>query len=236
MQVNEATPTTLSVVLPMKIEEWSDDLPLKNTFSVGILPLCISQINGKACTEPEENSQILERLGDVKSANDALRSGPDYRVNFLVMKYLSAILPEKLLRPILKSHSTMVFSNLVGPQEVKVLGHSLKNIAFWIPNRQGSHFLKISSAKIVVIVWFADGIVSRSCTGIGCSLLTYRGYLHLSLLADKALVQDEKALSQILEDTVNEIDKLYDKLTLSFFSRKLRRSASTPMKKGTMFL
>ncbi|XP_076672390.1 uncharacterized protein LOC143371289 [Andrena cerasifolii] len=206
LRVNEATPTTLSVVLPMQIEEWSDDLPLKNTFSVGILPLCISQINGKACTDPAENSQILERLGDVKSANDALRSGPDYRVNFLVMKYLSAILPEKLLRPILKSHSTMVFSNLVGPQEVKVLGHSLKNIAFWIPN--------------------------RSCTGIGCSLLTYRGYLHLSLVADKALVQDEKALSLILEDTVNEIDKLYDKLTLSFFTRKLRRSASTPMKKA----
>lgn len=111
------------------------DLAFQNNFSVGILPLCVSAVNGKEFSHPSDNSQILERLEDVKRANDTLRSSLDYKVNFLVMKYISAILPEKLLRPILKSHSTMVFSNLVGPQEVKILGHSLKNIVFWIPNR-----------------------------------------------------------------------------------------------------
>ncbi|XP_076246370.1 uncharacterized protein LOC143186570 [Calliopsis andreniformis] len=206
IRMNEPTPRTLSVVLPTKIEEWSEDLPLQNNFSVGILPLCISRVNDKEFPDPAENSQILERLEDVKKANEALRNSLDYRVNFLVMKYISGILPEKLLRPILKSHSTMVFSNLVGPQKVKIMGHSLKNIVFWIPN--------------------------RSYTGIGCSLLTYRGYLHLSLVADKALVPNEKALTQILEDTVDEIDNLYDRLTLSFFSKKLRRSMSTPTKKA----
>ncbi|XP_076623656.1 uncharacterized protein LOC143343043 [Colletes latitarsis] len=206
LRMNEPTPNKLSVVLPTKIEELCENLPLQNNFSVGILPLCISQINGKASIDPRENSQILERLEDVKTANDALRTSPDYTVNFLVMKYLSAVLPEKLLRPIFQSHSTMVFSNLVGPQEVKILGHLLKNLVFWIPN--------------------------RSYTGIGCSLLTYRGYLHLSLVADKALVQNEKALTEILENTVSEIDSLYDRLTLSIFSKKLRRSISTPMKKA----
>lgn len=205
LNINEFVPTKLSVVLPMKIEEWSENFPLQNNISVGILPLCISQIKGKQLADPRENSQILERLEDIRKANDVLRKSPDYTVNFLVMKYLSAMLPDKFLRPILKSHSTMVFSNLVGPQEVKLLGHPLKNIVFWIPN--------------------------RSYTGIGCSLLTYRGYLHLSLIADKALVQSEKALTKILENTVNEIDNLYDRLTLSFFSKKLHRSISTPTKK-----
>lgn len=80
--------------------------------------------------------------------------------------------------------------------------------------------------------FFYHYIIFRSYTGIGCSLLTYRGYLHLSLIADKALVQSEKALTRILENTVNEIDNLYDRLTLSFFSKKLHRSISTPTKKG----
>ncbi|XP_033366890.1 uncharacterized protein LOC117243479 [Bombus vosnesenskii] len=206
LRMNEPVPTKLSVVLPMKIEEWSENLPLQNNFSVGILPLCISQINGKQLADPRENSQLLERLDAIKRANDSLRKSPDYKVNFLVMKYLTAVLPDKFLRPIFKSYSTMVFSNLVGPQEVKLMGHPLKNIVFWIPN--------------------------RSYTGIGCSLLTYRGYLHLSLIADKALVQNEKALTRILENTVNEIDNLYDRLTLSFFSKKLHRSISTPTKKA----
>ncbi|XP_043587412.1 uncharacterized protein LOC122569844 isoform X2 [Bombus pyrosoma] len=206
LRINEPVPTKLSVVLPMKIEEWSENLPLQNNFSVGILPLCISQINGKQLADPRENSQLLERLDAIKRANDSLRKSPDYKVNFLVMKYLTAVLPDKFLRPIFRSYSTMVFSNLVGPQEVKLMGHPLKNIVFWIPN--------------------------RSYTGIGCSLLTYRGYLHLSLIADKALVQNEKSLTRILENTVNEIDNLYDRLTLSFFSKKLHRSISTPTKKG----
>ncbi|XP_015429994.1 PREDICTED: uncharacterized protein LOC107186611 [Dufourea novaeangliae] len=206
VRTNEPIPDTLSVVLPTKIEEWSENHPLQNNISVGILPLCLSKISGKASANPMENSQILERLEDVRAANDALKKGPDHRVNFLVIKYLSAVLPEKFLRPILKSHSTMVFSNLVGPREVKILGHSVKNIVFWIPN--------------------------RNLTGIGCSLLTYRGYLHLSMVADKALVKNEKSLTQILESTVHEIDNLYEKLTLSFFSKKLRRSMSTPTKKA----
>ncbi|CAL7936347.1 unnamed protein product [Xylocopa violacea] len=206
LRMNEPVPTKLSIVLPMKIEEWSKDLPLQNNFSVGILPLCISQIKGKQLADPLQNSQILERLEDIKKANDALKRRPDYMVNFLVMKYLSAVLPDQFLRPIFKSYSTMVFSNLVGPQEVKILGHSLKNIVFWIPNRVN--------------------------TGMGLSLLTYRGYLHLSLIADKALVQNEKSLMRILENTVNEIDNLYDRLTLSFFSKRLRRSMSTPTKKA----
>ncbi|XP_053995086.1 uncharacterized protein LOC128885206 [Hylaeus volcanicus] len=202
LNMNEPTPNKLSVILPTKLEEWSENFPLQNNFSVGILPLCVSQINGKPSTDPRENSQILERLEDVKSANDALRTSPDYLANFLVMKYISAVLPERFLRPMLESQCTMVFSNLVGPQEAKILGHSLKNIVFWIPN--------------------------RSYTGIGCSLLTYRGYLHMSLVADKALVQNDTALTEILENTVSEIDNLYDKLTLSFFSKKLRRSIQHP--------
>lgn len=133
----------------MKIEEWSENLPLQNNFSVGILPLCISQINGKQLADPRENSQLLERLDAIKRANDSLRKSPDYKVNFLVMKYLTAVLPDKFLRPIFRSYSTMVFSNLVGPQEVKLMGHPLKNIVFWIPNRLQVFFMPYTSCPLI---------------------------------------------------------------------------------------
>ncbi|KAG7211891.1 hypothetical protein KM043_011102 [Ampulex compressa] len=205
LQVDIIPPDRLTVVLPYRMEMSKDTLTLENNFSVGLLPLCISEINEQICYDPMKDPKILERLQDVTVANDKLRSGLDYTINFWVMKYLSAILPDVLLRPLLESHSTMVFSNLVGPKEVHILGHSLKNIAFWIP--------------------------SRSTTGIGCSLLSYRGYLHLSLAADKALVQNEKLLAKILENTVHEIDDLYDRLTASSFAKKFHTVPATSTEK-----
>lgn len=204
-RMDSDAPNRLMVVVPRRVDQAEESFNLKNSFSVGLLPLCISEINGEFSVNPSEDSKIFERLEDVKHANDKLKDGPDYIVNLFTMKYLSALLPEDLLRPLLESHSTMVLSQLPGPQEVQILGHSLKNIVFWVPN--------------------------RNYTGIGCSMLTYRGYLHLSLIADKALIKDEQILSEILENIVHEIDDLYDKLNLSSFSRRCRLT-TTPRKKG----
>lgn len=164
--MNEPVPTKLSVVLPMKIEEWSENLPLQNNFSVGILPLCISQINGKQLADPRENSQLLERLDAIKRANDSLRKSPDYKVNFLVMKYLTAVLPDKFLRPIFRSYSTMVFSNLVGPQEVKLMGYPLKNIVFWIPNRLQVVLVKKTISQRLEVPQFSELLLSGVTRGL----------------------------------------------------------------------
>lgn len=114
----------------------SQKLTFKNRFSVGLLPLCISEVNGIYCGHPADDPRkLLDRLRDVSKSYRKLRSDSDYLVNYWVMTWLSAALPEALLRPFLKSHSTMVFSNLPGPQAVAILGHTLKKISFWIPHR-----------------------------------------------------------------------------------------------------
>lgn len=136
MQINEIPPHSLTVVLPVKMENLKErQVLLSNDISVGLLPLCISKINGKLYSNLDENSRTIERLREIMKLNDKLQGDSDYFINFCLMKFLSSVLPEILLRPLLESHSTMVFSNLSGCQEVQVLGYPVRNIIFWIPNK-----------------------------------------------------------------------------------------------------
>lgn len=205
LRVDQVPPDSLTVVLPIKMENPKDKTYLRNDISVGLLPLCISGINGQVFTNLDEDSRTSERLRDIMKLNNRLKEDLDYLINFWVMKFLSAILPEKLLRPLLESHSTMVFSNLPGCQKVCVAGYPVKNIIFWIPN--------------------------RSYTGIGCSLFTYNELFNLSIVADKALVKDERVFAKILGNTIYEIDKLHESLTSTRFSRKFHRDVKAPMDK-----
>ncbi|KAK2577160.1 hypothetical protein KPH14_003317 [Odynerus spinipes] len=203
LRVDEVPPNSLTVVLPAQMENPKDNVYLANDISVGLLPLCISEINGRVYTNPDDDSRTAERLREIMKLNNQLKEDLDYSINFWVMKFLSAVLPDKFLRPLLQSHSTMAFSNLPGCQEVRIAGYPVKNIIFWIPN--------------------------KSNTGVGCSLFSYNGKLHLSIVADKALVKDEKVFSKILGNTVYEIDKLHENLTSTRFSKKFHHSAKAPM-------
>jgi len=51
--------------------------------------------------------------------------------------------------------------------------------------------------------------IFRGATALGFSLISYGGNLNLSLIADKSIINDEKALIEILEDTVREINHAY---------------------------
>lgn len=187
-QTGKEIPRKLTVVIPTRMEPPQEQLSLRNCFSVGLLSLGISD---DCC-----NSDGVKRLRGVTASHKHLRDEDDYLINFWVMKWFSAILPEGILRPILKSHSTLIFSNLPGPRLVRIAGRWLKNVAFWIPN--------------------------RGTSGIGCSALTYGGLLHMSIAADKAVVDSEEVLATILQNTVNEILNLYETLTLSNFSRSFK--------------
>lgn len=70
-------------------------------------------------------------------------------------------------------------------------------------------------------------IISRDNTAFGFSLLSYGGKLHLSLIADKSIIKDEKPLMEILEDTVHEIEIAYNNITHASMN-----SVKTPMEKG----
>jgi len=42
--------------------------------------------------------------------------------------------------------------------------------------------------------------------------LSYGGNLHLSLIADKSIVKDERSLMELLENTVYEINTAYNSI------------------------
>ncbi|XP_063972705.1 uncharacterized protein LOC135160253 [Diachasmimorpha longicaudata] len=191
--LNEASPKTVTVVIPTRMSAPSKQLSLRNRFSVGLLPLCISKANERELTLSNEETddskygRLLERLRDVSKCSENLRQGPDYLINYWVMTWLSAALPKKILEPFLKSHSTMVFSNLPGPNKINILGNSLEKVAFWIPH--------------------------RGTTGIGVSFLTYGGRAHLSIIVDKGIISDDKILDSIIRGTVDDIQKLHEYIT-----------------------
>ncbi|XP_043289441.1 uncharacterized protein [Venturia canescens] len=189
-KMNEPPPKALTVVIPARMTVPSKRLSLQNDFSVGLLTLCCDEINGESGSRNETREEALfERLIDVSRSSEKLRKDSDYAINFWVMRWLAALLPERLLRPVLESHSTLVFSNLPGPQEVSIVGHRLKNVAFWIPH--------------------------RGRTGLGCSFLTYGGKAHFSISADTALVPSQALLDEIVRNTVTDIEKLHDSISLS---------------------
>lgn len=112
-----------------------ENVTLDNKFSIALLRICIAKANGQTIVEPDRDSQFFKRLQDIARANNELRKSSEILFNFWVMKYLSALLPVKILKAFLLSHNTMAFSNMCGPGKVRILNNSLCNIAFWIPNK-----------------------------------------------------------------------------------------------------
>ncbi|XP_012265160.2 uncharacterized protein LOC105691335 isoform X1 [Athalia rosae] len=209
-QVGESAPKSLTVVLPSRMSVPTNSLILENGFSVGLLPLCISgstEDEAKNIVSKKRNLTILERLFDVAKSSYKLRGEPDYLINFWVMKWVSAILPELLLRPILESHSTIVFSNIPGPREIQILGQRVGSIVFWVPH--------------------------RGTTGIGVSALSYGGNMNFGIMADKAIIKDDKLLRVILENIVEEIDNLHETIFMSHFTKSLHNLSTASMESAS---
>ncbi|RLU16780.1 hypothetical protein DMN91_010848 [Ooceraea biroi] len=135
LRIDKPVPEALTAILPIRMAMPDENMTLDNNFSVALLRVCISSANGRTMLEPNENSQFFERLRDIARASNELKRSPDSLLNFWFMKYLSAILPVRITRALLSSQSTMVFSNMYGPQRVRILDSLLSTVAFWIPNK-----------------------------------------------------------------------------------------------------
>ncbi|KYN02419.1 hypothetical protein ALC62_06799 [Cyphomyrmex costatus] len=206
LSIKKPIPDALTVILPIRMSMPHENLILDNKFSIALLRICISNANGQTIVEPSRDSQFFKRLQNITRTNNELRKSSDILLNFWFMKYLSALLPRKILKAFLLSHSTMVFSNMCGPEKVRILNNSLSNIVFWIPN--------------------------KSTTALGLSLLSYGGNLHLSLIADKSIVKDERSLDELLENTVHEINIAYNRIMLTRFLKPSDLPIETPAEKG----
>jgi WS/DGAT C-terminal domain len=74
----------------------------------------------------------------------------------------------------------MAVSNLPGPQQsVTIKNYELKNLCFWIPN--------------------------IGTTGVGITVLSFRGHLQLGLMADKVLIGSNEEAQSILNQMIEEI-------------------------------
>ncbi|XP_018051970.1 PREDICTED: uncharacterized protein LOC108689623 [Atta colombica] len=203
LRLKKPIPDALTVILPIRMLIPDENLTLDNNFSIALLRICISNANGQTIVESNRDSQFFKRLQDITRTNNKLRKSSDILLNFWIMKYLSALLPGKILKAFLLSHNTMVFSNMCGPEKVHILNNSLSNIVFWIPN--------------------------KSTTALGFSLLSYGGNLHLSLIADKSIVKDERSLDELLENTVHEINIAYNHIILTRFLKPSNFLIETPV-------
>ncbi|XP_029163505.1 uncharacterized protein LOC114934948 isoform X2 [Nylanderia fulva] len=206
LRINKPVPDSLTAILPIRMTMVNENMTLDNNFSIALLRICISNANGLMISEPNQDSQFFNRLQDIMKANNELKNNPDILLNFWIMKYIFAILPVKILKALFLSRSTMVFSNMYGPQRVRILNNSLSNIAFWVPN--------------------------KSTTALGFSLLSYGDNLHLSLMADKSIINDEKSFTEILEDTVHEINHAYNRIILTHILKLSDLPVETPMETG----
>ncbi|XP_034940638.1 uncharacterized protein [Chelonus insularis] len=209
-QIGKSAPKKITVVVPMRMSVPNQKLTLNNGFSVGLLPLCVSSINGKifdfsSTVDSNDPWRSFDRLYDISQSSAKLRNNYDYLINYWVMDWLSAALPEFFLRPLLHSRSTMVFSNLPGPQAIKILGNTLKRVVFWIPN--------------------------RGTTGIGCAFLSYNGSVNLSILADKSVINNEICLDEIVKGTVNEIKKMHENIQRAYLLKNFKLNSKTHMKR-----
>jgi hypothetical protein len=82
------------------------------------------------------------------------------------------------------------------------------------------------------LTYYNQSRIFRGTTALGFSLLTYGGNIHLSLIADESIIENERSLMRILEDIVHEINAAYDNITLTRLSRSINLSVETPTEKG----
>lgn len=122
-------------------------LKLQNRFSVGMQTLPIKS-EFSSSYSPGCNLNLLKhfinKLNKVSSHSKILRDSSDFWINFWMMSILPKILPLNALGPLAHSPiSTLVFSNLPGPQShTTIKGFDVHNLIFWLPNRGNTGEIK----------------------------------------------------------------------------------------------
>ncbi|XP_011704410.1 PREDICTED: uncharacterized protein LOC105459812, partial [Wasmannia auropunctata] len=190
LTIKKTAPDALTVLSPVRMVIPGENLTLDNNFSIAFLRICIPNANGQKIVEPNRDSQFFKHLQDIARANNELRKRSDILLNYWIMKYLAALLPAKMFMQacLLISDGTMGFSNLSGPEKVRILNNSLSNFVIWIP--------------------------TRNTIALGLTLFSYGGNLQLSLIADKSIVKDETSFKELFKNTVHEIETAYNHVIL----------------------
>lgn len=167
-------PEDITVVLPARllIEKDYSERDLLNRFSVGVQSVPI---------DVEKTSELVQKI---KENFDDLMASPDYIINYWLMSKVFQLVPARVIKQIIKmNHSTMVVSNLPGPDfPISINGHTLEDIGFFIPN--------------------------LGQTAIGVTVFSYDNKLNIGMLTDDAAIETEDDIGCILNGMVREIEAI----------------------------
>lgn len=105
------------------------------------------------------------------------------------MSLIASVMPASIFAKLLDSGpSTMVLSNLPGPQDlVKIQGMKIEKLGFFIP--------------------------TFDTTAVGVTILSYGNLLQLGIVADKSAIPTEEDANIILKQMIEEIRQMKDILT-----------------------
>jgi hypothetical protein len=158
---------SLRAVVPVNLRPPDETPELGNRFGLVFLDLPIG-------LEHE-----LERLDDIQSTMNRLKSSPDALISLKALQgmgHLSEALEERALR-MFTSKASLVASNVPGPYDpVKLAGKEVKSCMFWVPQ----------SGDI----------------GVGISILSYAGEIRVGVMADANLIEEPRALVAAFEEEV----------------------------------
>ncbi|CAH1794769.1 unnamed protein product [Owenia fusiformis] len=167
-------PESMLAMIPVDLRGPVMDEALENHFGLVYLPL------------PTNIEDPMQRLKYTKSNMDAIKSSPEPLVSELMIKYSMSRFPTALTRPLYKAiseKSTMVLSNVPGPQHVLRLGgQAITTLIFWPPQKAN--------------------------VGLGISILSYAGEVRMGLIADKAVIADPGPIPELFEQQIKTMAKL----------------------------
>ncbi|KAJ9586132.1 hypothetical protein L9F63_020222, partial [Diploptera punctata] len=184
----DGIPGIVNIVIPARMEQPTSKFDLNNRFSVAMFQLPVSQAAENNNQGNEYNKfSLRNRLEAVCHNSEMLRNSIDYQVNYWLLKVVATYLTKSMLTAVARSsQSTLIVSNVMGPtKELNFAGSKLQDIFFWVPH--------------------------RGTTGVGISVLSYKGHLQIGIMADRAVVHCKEDAQMIIDEMVAEMNK-FDKV------------------------
>lgn len=160
---------SVNVIVPVPIS--TKRSTMKNDFTVCIFDLSI---------------RCIDKTRSIHNKYLELYRNYEPTLTYYILKYIIDSIPNCLLRYVVRSrHSTLVLSNMVGPDhQIFFSGHEIKRLSFFVPN--------------------------KDTTGVGITLLSYNNQLSLGVIMDESLGDDNKEdANEILENMKNSIYHMY---------------------------